>query len=273
MKNFTEDTFVIFDVETTGLSPIGGDRIIELAALKIENLAPVAHFHSFINPHREISSGAFAVNGITAEMLADSPSAREILPDLLDFLGEDILVGHNIKFDLAFLQREIFLAKLSWKENPTAICTVKMSRAFLPEIGRYPLWLIAQTLGIEASQEHRALSDVHLTWEVFRRLLALAQRRDINESETLARLFAVVQNPEQEKKIKEHLSLIERAIEFKKTILISYFSSSQGAMTFRKVHPQKIVKEKGRVKLLGFCHLRQQDRSFRLDRIFDLTAE
>ena len=273
MKNFNEAAFVIFDVETTGLSPVAGDRIIELAALKIEHLKPVAHFHSFINPHRGISAGAFAVNGITAAMLAGSPCAREILPDLLDFIGEDILVGHNIKFDLAFLHRENFIAGLNWRENPKAICTVKMSRAFLPEIGRYPLWLIAQTLGIEASQEHRALSDVRLTWEVFRRLLELAQRRDINESETLVRLFAVQQSTEQEQKIKQHLSLIERAIEFKKTILISYFSSSQGAMTFRKVHPQKIVKEKGCVKLLGFCHLRQQDRSFRLDRIFELTAE
>ncbi len=270
MKNFQKNTFVIFDVETTGLSVSNGDRIIEVAALKIKNLRPIGHFHSFVNPQREISSGAFAVNRITYEMLCGSPTAQEILPELLDFFGESILVGHNIKFDLEFLRREVFLAGLDWKEKVMALCTVKMARTLLPEMGRYPLWLVAQTLGLDTLQEHRALSDVYLTWSVFRRLLAVANRRDLTDLEMFLPLFAVQPGPEQEKRIKENISLIEQAIEFKKTILISYFSSSQGAMTFRKVNPQRIVKEKGQMKLLGFCHLRGEDRSFRLDRILRL---
>ena len=275
MKNFIDDEFVILDVETTGLSAAGGDRIIELAALKIKGLQTATQFHSFINPEREISPEAFAVNGINAEMLADAATAQEILPDFFEFLGEDIVVGHNIKFDLGFLLQEASRARLSWGDNIPTICTVKMARALLPEIARYPLWLVAQTLGIETAQEHRALSDVHLTWAVFRRLLDRANRRDITDSQMLVRLFDPQKKPDskQEHEIKKSISVIEEAIEFKKTILISYFSAAQGAVTFRKVNPQKIVKEKGQMKLVGFCQLRGEARSFRLDRILRLTAE
>ncbi len=181
MKNFQETEFVIFDVETTGLSPSMGDRVIEVAALKVKNLEPVEEFHSFINPGREISPGAFMVNGITPEMLLGSPRIDRILPRLLNFLADQVIVGHNIKFDLGFLDHEVRLTGIPREREWKSICTVKMARSLLPGLGRYPLWLVARRLGVEQRQEHRALSDVYLTLSVFRRLLEIAKRRDDHE--------------------------------------------------------------------------------------------
>ena len=178
MKTFQETEFVIFDVETTGLSPGMGDRVIEVAALKVKNLKPVEEFHSFVNPGRDISPGAFMVNGITSEMLSGSPRIEHVLPRLLNFLADSVLVGHNIKFDLGFLNNEVRLAGILARNEWRSICTVKMARSLLPGLGRYPLWLVARRLGVEARQEHRALADVYLTLSVFRRLLQIAERRD-----------------------------------------------------------------------------------------------
>ena len=179
MKTFQETEFVIFDVETTGLSPGMGDRVIEVAALKVKNLEPVEEFHSFVNPGREISPGAFMVNGITTEMLAGSPRIERVLPRLLNFLANTVIVGHNIKFDLGFLNHEVRIAGIPWDKEWKTICTIKMARSLLPGLGRYPLWLVARRLGVEARQEHRALADVYLTLSVFRRLVEIAEKKSV----------------------------------------------------------------------------------------------
>ena len=171
MTDFRKQEFIIFDVETTGLSPRWGDRIVEIAAIRIKNLKPVENFYSFVDPQKEISWGAFQVNGITEEMLIGAPTAKEILPRFLEFIGRGALIGHNIGFDLSFLCHELSLLGLRLKKETVIIDTLKIARHLLPHLSRYPLWHVAESLGIRKTQEHRAMADVTLTFDVFCRLL------------------------------------------------------------------------------------------------------
>ncbi len=175
MEKLKQKEFVIFDVETTGLSPANGDRIVEIAALKIKDLKPVARFHSLVDPERPICFAAFEVNGISEAMLDGAPRACEVLPNFLKFLGDATVIGHNISFDLNFLYNEMKLAGLERGQEIEAIDTIRLARRVLPQLKRYPLWLVAATLGIRENQKHRAMADVELTFEVFYRLVHLAQ--------------------------------------------------------------------------------------------------
>jgi len=191
VRNFADRTFVIFDVETTGLSPKSGDRVIEIAGLKIEGLAVVDQFHSLVNPGRPVSYGAYLVNGISDAMLKGAPSPAEIFPAFTEFIRGACLVGHNVRFDLSFLAAELFLLGRRWEREGLALDTVKMARGLLPDARRCSLQGVAQFLGIEEPQQHRALADVEMTYRVFRRLLEIAERRDITDLAQLLELFGV----------------------------------------------------------------------------------
>ena len=171
MDDLIKPAFVIFDVETTGLFPETGDRIVEIAALKIVDLQIVDKFHSLVDPKREISFGAYEVNGITPEMLKGAPEAKDVLPRLLKFLGPAHLVGHNVRFDLGFLCHELSLLDMKLHEKTMVVDTLKLARRILPSLDRYPLWLVAESLGIEIEQRHRAMADVELTLQVFQKLI------------------------------------------------------------------------------------------------------
>lgn len=181
MQDVLSREFVIFDVETTGLSAAGGDRMVEIAALKVKDLKAVDRFHSMINPERSISPGAYEVNRISEAMLVDAPRSYEILPTFLKFLGDATIVGHNISFDLGFLRNELDLAGFLPKKPFSALDTLRISRRVMPHLRRHPLWFVANALGIERKQSHRAMADVEMTFEVFYQLIGLAKKKNILE--------------------------------------------------------------------------------------------
>ncbi|MDP2653640.1 MAG: 3'-5' exonuclease [Candidatus Omnitrophota bacterium] len=174
IRDLQNQELVFFDVETTGLSPGNGDRVVEIAALKVKGLKPVARFHSLVDPRRDISWGAFAVNRITPEMLRGAPVAGEVLPEFLDFWGGACLVGHHVRFDLGFLMSELSLSGLSCPSPVHAIDTVRLARSVMPGLDRYSLVSVAYALGVADSQRHRAMEDVELTFAIFRKLLEKA---------------------------------------------------------------------------------------------------
>ena len=92
-KSLNDTEFVIFDVETTGLNPKGGDKILEIAALRIKDNRPVAQFSSLVNPKRLVSPAAFAVNGISDEMVKDAPESKKVLPKFLNFIKIQVSVA------------------------------------------------------------------------------------------------------------------------------------------------------------------------------------
>ncbi len=186
---FKDREFVIFDVETTGLSPFTGDRVVEVAALKIKDGTVIDQFHSLVNPEREISYGAFMVNGISQAMVDRAPVSKKVFPKLMGFFGDAIIVGHNIRFDLGFLRSELLLLEEKYPQELQAIDTVKMARGLLPGLSSYSLASVVEAIGVTEIQQHRALGDVHLTWEVFRRLSETALRKEIDDLKTILRLF------------------------------------------------------------------------------------
>ncbi|MFA5088398.1 MAG: exonuclease domain-containing protein [Candidatus Omnitrophota bacterium] len=268
MEYIRDQEFVIFDVETTGLSPEDGDRVVEVAALRIKNLKPEESWVSFIDPCREISFGAFQVNGITPQMLKGAPPAEKVLPELLEFMKGAYCVGHNIKFDLRFLQNELLLINRPPDEEIAAIDTLRMARALLPGMGQYSLLAVAHYLDIDLVQEHRALADVRMTFEVFRKLLEIAERKDIDRIEHLLHLFGSHKGSDSQNSGK--VELINEAIEAKRELNVLYFSLSSAATTLRRITPLKIRGRGRQMMVVGFCHLRKEERNFKLDRILHL---
>jgi DNA polymerase III epsilon subunit len=189
--NANEIECVVFDVETTGLSPIGGDRIVEIAAAKMKNGHIIDSFESFVNPERDIPAEATRIHNITDEMVAQAPGRREILPKIIEFIGGACLVGHNIKFDLDFLCYELSLIGRRIHDGTPAIDTIKMAKRLLPQLSTYRLGNLAQYFGANVQETHRALSDVKLTVMVTTRLLELAVKQGISSPADVFKEFGV----------------------------------------------------------------------------------
>ncbi len=173
--NFAE--IIVFDVETTGLSPVDGDRIVEIAAMKIRGTHIVDRFHSLINPGRALPPEAMRVNKITEEMLADAPKAAEILPRMIDFISGGCVAGHNVRFDLGFLCYELSLMGRKLNDITPALDTLKMAKDLLPYLSSYRLAYLARALGITVENSHRAMADVEITVQVMMRLIEMAQEQ------------------------------------------------------------------------------------------------
>ena len=160
--------YVAFDVETTGLSPKNGDRVIEIGAVAIENQSIVAEFSSLINTGRKIPWRVQQVHGITDEMLYDKPRPDEVLPEFYKFIGESILIAHNASFDIGFLKHEFAL--LGMGLNNRSLCTLKMSRKQYPNLPNHKLETVSRYLlgeSCEQMQMHRALDDAKLAGMIF----------------------------------------------------------------------------------------------------------
>lgn len=159
------ESYIVFDLETTGLSAAAGHRVIEIGAVALENGRPAAEFHSLIHCERRISWGARRVNGISAGMLRGQPPAAEVIPRFAEFIGDHPLVAHNAPFDLSFLRAEFSRCALSIA-NPHH-CTLGFSRRYFPGLPSYKLENLARHfLGpaiVNRSTLHRAIDDARLT--------------------------------------------------------------------------------------------------------------
>lgn len=182
---------VVFDVETTGLSPIDGDRIIEIAAMKVKDFKVTDQFYSLINPKRFLPAQAMAVNGITEEMVADAPFSEEVMPKFIDFIGGACVAGHNVKFDLNFVCFELSLLNRKLKDQTPAIDTLKMARELFPYLSTYKLTYLARALGISVDGAHRAMTDVETTVKVMLRMIEKAQTQDLGQIQKFLAQFGV----------------------------------------------------------------------------------
>ena len=171
--------------------PTGGDRIIEIAAVKLKGNVIVDEFHSLISPRRNLPLSAIQVNGITDEMVQDAPFADQVLPQVIEFIGGCALVGHNVKFDLGFLCHELSLAGRKLREETPAIDTLKMAKGLIPYLSSYRLEYLAKALGVTIQGTHRALFDVKLTCEAFKRMLEIACDNQLIDLHLLVERFGV----------------------------------------------------------------------------------
>lgn len=183
--------FVIFDVETTGLSPIEGDRIIEIAAVKVRGNKVVDKFYSLVNPQRPVPPQATQVNNITDDMLTTAPVAGDILPQMIHFIGGACVAGHNVRFDLNFLCYELALIGRRLHDHTPAVDTLKMARELLPYLSNHKLAYLARSLGVVVDQTHRAMADVEITVAVFLRLMEMAGDKDLQQVSVFLSQFGV----------------------------------------------------------------------------------
>ena len=270
-RDLNEVEFVIFDTETTGLEPELGDRVVEIAALKFKGQERLATFESLINPKRQISAAAFAVNNISQEMLKGAPEAGEVLPKFLDFIKGSCICSYNAGFDLKFLNNELKLIGRVPLRDIHVVDVLKMARRLLPGQERYPLWFTAQQLGINIKQEHRAFSDVELTFGVFNKLKEILRVKGVSEFRSFLHLFSIDKHF-LESVISQKTAEIQEAINLGVSIKIKYLSSSGAEVTEREVVPKEIKQENGRSYLIGYCCLKREERTFRIDGILHLEV-
>lgn len=267
-KDIEEVEFTVFDTETTGLEPEAGDRIVEIAGVRIKGQAQIATFQTLINPHRPISEAAFAVNNISADMLKGAPETEVVMPQFLNFIQGSCLCSYNASFDLGFLNNELKLINKQLAQDILVVDILRMARRLLPGLERYALWFVAERLGINSGQRHRAFSDVEMTVGIFNKFKGLLQAKGISNFLNFFNLFGI------NKKVLEdlnnqRLAKIQQALELGVKVKIRYISSA-GAVSEREVLPKEIRQEKGRPYLVGHCSLRNDQRTFRIDGILHL---
>jgi DNA polymerase III epsilon subunit family exonuclease len=189
--NIKNTEFVVFDVETTGLSAQDGDRIVEIAALKVRGGQVVDKFYSLVNPKRLIPPQATRVNNITDDMVSQAPTADLILPQMVAFIGGACVAGHNVKFDLNFLCYELACAGRKLNDATPAIDTLKMSRELFPYLSNHRLAYLARSLGVVVNDTHRAMADVEITVQVLMRMIEMATDQNLDKVSTFFTQFGV----------------------------------------------------------------------------------
>mgnify|MGYP004648225013 CR=1 FL=1 len=170
------DSFVVFDLETTGLSPVD-DAVTEIGAVKVVNGEIVDTFSTFVNPGRKIPQHIVEITSITDEMVADADMIDKALPRFLEFVGDSALVAHNATFDVGFITAAA--QKLDIPFKACFIDTVGMSRALLTDIKNHKLNTIAAHLGISLENHHRAVDDATATGHIFVKFLGMLKEKGI----------------------------------------------------------------------------------------------
>ncbi|SHM63091.1 DNA polymerase-3 subunit epsilon [Duganella sacchari] len=161
-----DQPIVMLDFETTGLSPQNGDRITEVAALRIVGGEVVERYVSLVNCRVRIPSFITGLTGITQAMVDSAPPVEQVMPALLDFIGSDALSAHNASFDDKFLRAEAAALGLTPRYQ-ALVCSLKLSRRVFPELGSYKLGLLSGALGIKfRSAAHRAEADAEVAAQV-----------------------------------------------------------------------------------------------------------
>ena len=160
------DSFVCIDLETTGLNP-KKDKIIDIGAVRVENGKVVDTFETFVNPHRPLEEHIVELTGIHPEDLQDAPDIAEVLPRVMEFVGQDVLLGHSILFDYSFLKKAAVDRKLKFER--LGVDTLKISRKFLPDLESRTLDFLCKHYEIP-HVAHRALEDAKATVELYFKL-------------------------------------------------------------------------------------------------------
>lgn len=171
-----DDTFIIFDIETTGLTP-GKDRITEIGAVKLKGGEIIDKYQSLVNPQIPIPDKIVTLTGITSEMVQDAPLIEDVLPSFLEFIGDAVLVAHNATFDVNFIRH--FADSIGKSVTNSVIDTLSLSRVLLPHLNRHKLNIVADELGVILENHHRAVDDAEATAQIFQRFICMLKERDV----------------------------------------------------------------------------------------------
>ena len=173
-----KDSYVVFDIETTGFSP-DVNHIIEIGAVKVENGKIIDRFSSFVNPQVPIPYRIEELTHINDNMVIDAPTIEVVLPQFLSFCEGCVMVAHNADFDVSFIKRKSEILGLEF--NPTYVDTVAMARYLLPSLNRFKLDTVAKAVGVNLDNHHRAVDDAACTAEIFVKFIVMLEERGITD--------------------------------------------------------------------------------------------
>lgn len=269
-RPLNEVPLVVLDTETTGLMPQLGHRVVEIAAVRLVGWRETARVSSLVNPGRPIDPGASRVNGIYDDDLVDAPPFSDVFLQLQSLLEGALLVAHNALFDASFLSMEYHLLGQEQGNDLAAtlsnpwLCTLQLARRQF-YFDSNSLGNVARRLNVSTGRSHRALNDAYTTAGVLKQMAHELGAYGLHSAGDFVHaqggpIYAPVTAP---------IPLppsIARAIESSTPVQIIY-TGPNGVRTSRLVTPKYVSRHHEHVYLIAFCHLRQAQRTFRLDRI------
>ncbi len=203
-KNYSYkgETYVVFDLETTGLDA-KQEKITEIGAIKIENGVMTKTFSALVNPLKPIPENITNLTGISDEMVKDCPDISKVMPDFLEFMGGAIAVAHNAKFDVSFVTEEC--RRLGLEFNNRVMDTVEISKEIFPEEKKHNLEVLCNRLNISLENHHRAVDDATATAEAFIKMMDMRDERARKGEE-----FDIKSRPEFLKQQYHHIILLAK---------------------------------------------------------------
>lgn len=263
-----DTTFVAFDIETTGLTPVI-DRIIEIGAVQFVNGKTVDTFQRLIDPEVPMPKDASNINGITDGMVRGKEKIDDVLPQFISFLEESVAVAHNAPFDVGFIYYDLARLKMTRSHN-MILDTCAMAKRLFPNLHNHRLESLVSSMRIRSETLHRALADAKVCMKIFHKCLD-----KIGNYERLT--------------IQEIIGISGNAISFKIEELISngkfnplkkallqgvpieiVYRDIKGSSTTRLITPFMVEVTQEALMIDAYCHLRRERRTFRLDRIVKL---
>ena len=179
-------TYCVLDLETTGLS-FRTEKITEIGIMKMNEKGEVIdEFECFVNPEKPIPQRVVEVTNITDDMVKDAETIDKVLPKVLEFVGDSVIVAHNADFDVGFLKYNA--KQLGLSLDNTYLDTLRLAKDLFPDFKKYKLGIIAEKLGIEVIVAHRALDDVDTTVKVFRVMLDMLDKKGAKTIEDIDKL-------------------------------------------------------------------------------------
>ncbi len=167
LNKFVDD-YVLVDIETTGFSPVKDD-IIEIGAIRVENNQIIQKYNQLIKINKNLEPFTTRLTGITDEMLQTGKKISDVLKEFISFTGKDIIIGHNVTFDLGFLSYNC-KKYLNYNLNNDYVDTLCMARRLIPNSINYKLGTLAEFFNVSYKGAHRGLKDVEITYEVYNNL-------------------------------------------------------------------------------------------------------
>lgn len=271
LQSLRDIPIAVIDTETTGASAACGDRIIEVGVVRIEGGRTTAQYQQLIDPGRAISPGVSYLTGITQEMVAGQPRFADQLPAMLPLLDGAAVLGHNIRFDLSFLNSEFRRAGINIVElfgQIPIFDTVRIARRRFGRGGN-ALPLLSRRLGVEPTISHRALADAITTAAVFEKLLEPVGGYGIALCNVLDEQGGVIDVARVGGQSLLPLEL-EEALEARRPVMLEYLDGD-GVRTERVIQPLHIRRRHGELILVAYCHLRSDRRTFKLERVVRMT--
>jgi len=262
----------VVDVETTGASADWGDRVIEIGIVRVEGGVRVCEYQQLIDPQRRIGAGVVALTGITQQMVTGQPTFDQQIDALVDAMRGAVVLGHNVRFDLSFLRKELRGCGreiCDVLDNAPVLDTVRIARRRFGRGGN-GLQVLSRRLGVMSTAAHRALADAITTGQVFEKLIEAVGGWRLCLCDAMKEQGGPMNLLPAEARQSVLPLELEEALEQRRPVRMEYLDAGENR-TERVIDPLHVRRYGGELTLVAHCHLRNDRRTFKVERIVQLT--